>query len=97
MRFFLMFPVLFLAACMPEADVSQTEADNSPAPPQLTGDCPAASLQGLVGQTYKDGMVDYGGRIRVIPPGSMVTMDYLPSRLNIDTSADGTITRITCG
>lgn len=34
---------------------------------------------------------------RVIKPDSMVTMDYLPDRLNINTTADGVILTQECG
>lgn len=36
-------------------------------------------------------------RIRVINPGDMVTMDYRPDRLNIETGTDGRIKAIRCG
>ena len=36
-------------------------------------------------------------RIRWITPGTMVTRDYRPDRLNVDISAQGIITRIYCG
>ena len=90
-----------MAACVPSAN-EDSHSDNTPGVkqpdmPLLTDDCPADDLQGLVGESYQDGMVAYDGRIRVIPPGSAVTMDYLPSRLNIATDSDGIITRISCG
>lgn len=36
-------------------------------------------------------------RVRVINPGDMVTMDYRPDRLNIETGTDGRIKAIRCG
>jgi len=35
--------------------------------------------------------------LRWIPPGTAVTMDYRPDRLNIELDAQGRITRIGCG
>lgn len=36
-------------------------------------------------------------RIRWLPPGSVMTMDYRPDRLNVDLDAGGVITRVRCG
>ncbi|QLQ19452.1 MAG: hypothetical protein HZT43_13565 [Exiguobacterium profundum] len=35
--------------------------------------------------------------VRVLPPSGMATMDYNPARLNIETDANGIITRVSCG
>lgn len=35
--------------------------------------------------------------VRVLPPNGMATMDYSPTRLNIETDANGIITRVSCG
>lgn len=35
--------------------------------------------------------------LRVIAPGTVVTMDYRPDRLNIETDDQGRITRLKCG
>jgi hypothetical protein len=34
---------------------------------------------------------------RILPPGSMMTMDHSPGRVNFDVDADGKITRAWCG
>ena len=39
----------------------------------------------------------YAFPVRVIAPGSLITMDYLPTRLNIETNAAGLIVAIRCG
>ena len=36
-------------------------------------------------------------RRRIIPPGSAVTMDYIPDRLNLEVDETGIITRVYCG
>ena len=35
--------------------------------------------------------------LRILEPGSMVTMDYRADRLNIDTDEAGIITKVYCG
>lgn len=78
-----------LAACQDEAA------------PQLTPPadaCGAATLQGLVGQP--EGMaaaVKAPGPVRILRPGMAVTMDYSPTRLNIEIGTDGRILRLSCG
>jgi len=97
MRIFLFVVALGLTGCMPDQEQSEDTSAKVDTPPNLAGECPADTLQGLIGQTYAEDLIDYDGRIRVIPPGSAVTMDFLPGRLNISTDADGVIRRITCG
>ncbi len=78
-----------LAAC-------QDEAAPPPAPP--ADSCGAATLQGLVGQP--EGMaaaVKAPGPVRILRPGMAVTMDYSPTRLNIEIGTDGRILRLSCG
>lgn len=36
-------------------------------------------------------------RVRVIQPGTAVTMDYVPNRLNVEIGTDGRIKSIRCG
>ena len=36
-------------------------------------------------------------RTRIIPPGTAVTMDYIPDRLNLEVDDQGLITRVYCG
>lgn len=38
-----------------------------------------------------------GRPYRVLPPGSMMTMDYSPSRVNFDVDENGIVSRIWCG
>ena len=35
--------------------------------------------------------------VRILPPNAIATMDYNPARLNIETDANGIITRVSCG
>ncbi|MCB6177743.1 hypothetical protein LHP98_06315 [Rhodobacter sp. Har01] len=80
---------LILAACVTEM----------PGPPDpMEQSCGAEGLQGLVGQ-YRGVLaaMTFKGPVRVIEPGMAVTMDYSPSRLNIELDAAGRITRVYCG
>lgn len=97
MRVLPFLAALLLLACNPDEDAGASPTTKADKVPNLTGDCPADELQGLIGKTYAEGLVEYEGRIRVIPPGTAVTMDFLPGRLNIATDADGIVRRITCG
>lgn len=72
----------------------------APPPPPLDGDadaCGAAALQDRIGlgRTALTDPLPPGTRI--IPPGTAVTQDFRPDRLNIDVDAGGRITRIWCG
>ena len=79
-----------LAACEPMG----VPVVDQPNPNQ----CGAYDLQYLVGspdtvlQTMR-----FNKPLRVIPAGSAVTMDYNPTRLNIEIDKTGEIFRINCG
>lgn len=69
-------------------------ADDAPPP----DGCGAAELQGLVGQPQSVlETMRFSQDLRVIPPGTAVTMDYREDRLNIDLDEAGQITRVWCG
>jgi len=59
--------------------------------------CGASGLAPLV--TTPVAAADLSGHepLRIIPPGTAVTMDHRPDRLNVETDAAGIITRIFCG
>ena len=84
---------LALMACV-ETDVDP----QVPIDPMPIGQCDAAALQGLVGQS---GQVLNGMRfstdVRVIQPGMAVTMDFSPNRLNIWLGRGNVIEQVTCG
>ncbi|WP_395543657.1 I78 family peptidase inhibitor [Neotabrizicola sp. sgz301269] len=59
--------------------------------------CGAAELQFLVGQNRSVlAMMTLPAPVRVIEPGTAVTMDYVESRLNIELDAKNRITRVYC-
>lgn len=73
-----------------------TTACAQPEPP--AADCGAAALQSLLGQPASVlQTMRFGTATRIIRPGTAVTMDFSPSRLNIQIDEAETITRVTCG
>lgn len=69
-----------------------------PQPPTLASTCGADGLQSLVGQPASVlQTMRFGTTTRLIRPGMAVTMDFSPSRLNIEIDARETITRVSCG
>ena len=79
-----------LTGCMPENETDQ--------PSQPDTGCGAEAMQNLVGQPAEAHDFDTGDRpLRMLPPGSAMTMDHRPDRLNVELDADGVITRIWCG
>lgn len=81
--------LLLLAGCIVE-----------PMPEPLPdGDaCGAAGLQGFVGQDEAIlAATTFVAPVRIIRPGTAVTMDFSPGRLNIELDARGKITRVYCG
>ena len=91
-----------LAACTTTpASTSPKAADASEAaviPPEQEDACKAKSYQGLVGKPASDPGVPPAGRlVRHIRPDSIVTMDYVFARLNIDIDPNNTIIAIRCG
>lgn len=60
--------------------------------------CGAPGLQNLVGQDDDVlAAMTFPAGTRLLYPGTPVTEDYRPSRLNIDIDMSGTITGVWCG
>ncbi|HQY42800.1 MAG TPA: I78 family peptidase inhibitor [Paracoccaceae bacterium] len=69
----------------------------APAGPNLTESCGAETLQGLVGQPESVvAAMTFTQDVRVIRPGTAVTMDYRPDRLNIVIDAQGNVSSVNC-
>ena len=96
MRPFALLIPLGLAACV-EAESPPYPGDIPPPLPPEDG-CGAPDLQFLRGQpeTVLQTM-KVGVPVRIIRPGMAVTMDYNPTRLNIEIDETGEIFRISCG
>ena len=88
------FAPLTLAVLMAACVAPQPKPD--PMPP-ITA-CGAGELQDLIGRNAAVlETMRFAGPLRVIRPGMAVTMDYSPSRLNIEVDAREIITRVSCG
>lgn len=84
---------LGLAAC---SETSRQAPDVVAGAPAET--CGADRFQTLVGLTHDDLLqIEILGPVRVIRPDDAVTMDFLPSRLNIVLDGEDTVVRVVCG
>ena len=92
-------PVVFLAACVPPSIPPSTPLPepHPDAPLSPESACGAAHYQSLVGTPVDDAYFRGHDQLRIIPPDTAVTMDYSPTRLNIETDKSGQIIRIYCG
>ena len=88
----------FLAAC----DNGKTSMANAEKPPACEET--AASLSHWIGKSYEElkPLLDPARlpgveKLRTYSRGSMLTMDYVPNRLNVEYDKDGKVTRIHCG
>lgn len=74
-----------------------------PGPKINAGHCDAEAAGALAGRAETPALVAEAQRlagarrVRVIQPGTMVTMDYRVDRLNIYVGPDGRIERLACG
>lgn len=90
--------LITMSACIP---LDQQESENE-VKSDLTDfddpNCGPERIEDFIGKhvsTLPKDITD--GHIRIIPPNSAVTMDYIPTRLNISTDADGIILKAYCG
>ncbi len=91
-----------IAACTTTPNAtSPTRPDTSETvvmPPEQADACKAQSFQTLVGKPATDPAVPPADRlVRHIRPDSIVTMDYVFKRLNIEIDTRGVITGVRCG
>ncbi|MYL98037.1 hypothetical protein GR702_09660 [Novosphingobium sp. FGD1] len=90
-----------LAMALGACTGAQPEA-SLPAPPMEEPACGADQLGSYLGRKATDEVIAaiqaWRGKspVRVLKPGSVMTMDYRPDRLNIEVDAQGTITRFRC-
>ncbi len=66
------------------------------------GKCDATAVQDLVGKPLAANEADAkkragAGAVRSYATGAALTMDYREDRLNIETDANGTIVKLSCG
>lgn len=91
-----------MAACTTTpAATSPKGADKSETvvmPPEQADACKAQSYQNLIGKPATDPAVPPADKlVRHIKPDSIVTMDYVFKRLNIEIDTQGIITGVRCG
>ena len=92
MRRFL--PAILLAACAGDA----APPPGAATPPASADDpCGASDYAGLVGANVAAVTLPASLNHRVVGPGTVVTMDYVPERLNVEVDADGVVTGLRCG
>ena len=96
----LAFAAMTACTTMPASTSSKAPETSEPAvmPPEQADACKAKSYQGLIGKPATDPGVPPSGRlVRHIRPDSIVTMDYVFARLNVEIDTNGVITGIRCG
>ena len=90
-------PVAAAPAASPEATVPAADA------PVTSGQCNADAVQGLVGQTGSEDVLekartDSGANtVRALKPGEPATMDFRQDRLDIALDEQGVIQSLRCG
>lgn len=87
-----LFPILLLAACAARDD-SEPPATDAAAEDL----CGASGYASLIGANIAAVTLPVSLNHRVIYPDTAVTRDYRRERLNIDVTADGTVTGLRCG
>jgi hypothetical protein len=95
-----LFAFVAMAACTttPGAPKQLDTSETVVMPPEQADACKAQSYQNLVGKPATDPAVPPADRlVRHIRPDSIVTMDYVFKRLNIEIDTKGVITGIRCG
>lgn len=91
-------PALLAGCVTPPADPPDPNV-----PPPAPGHCDATASQRLLGKPVTPALVETARRgsraalVRTITPGTMVTMDYRPDRLNVTVDARNMVTAIRCG
>ncbi|EPX79642.1 I78 family peptidase inhibitor [Salipiger mucosus] len=89
--------VLLLAACQPveSGETRSKDTDMKKDPAQTA--CQPERFEQYIGQPADTIEVPEGTPYRVTAPGTVITMEHLPQRVNFQTDEDGIVLRITCG
>lgn len=60
--------------------------------------CGMEKLDHILGQPWSEDLIPpRDGRVRVLRPGDMMTMDHLPDRLNVHLDTDDRVAELRCG
>ncbi len=97
--------VVVTAGCMAPGENESGGIANDNAPPAFSGDgsCDPAAAQALIGKQRSPEVeaealkLTGAKKARWIKPGDAVTMDYSPTRRNIDLDDAGRIAKFHCG
>lgn len=81
--------LLIAAACMPDEE-PVVDID-------IGADCGAEDYQWLVGKSLAAVTLPDDLMLRIIGPDTVVTMDYLPERMNVRHDDDSVIWMVNCG
>ena len=88
-RIVLAVSVAILSGCTPP---NQPASD-----PPMGQTCAAERYRHLIGQAVENSAFQQVENLRIIPPNAVVTLDYNPARLNVETDATGVVSRLSCG
>lgn len=97
--------LMALSACAtPKSEAGTPAPAPAPAEPQPTASaCDADAARGVIGQVataerVEEARLAAGAQVaRTLEPGQMVTMEYHPSRLNLDVDEANVVTQVRCG
>ncbi|QFS84048.1 I78 family peptidase inhibitor [Roseivivax sp. THAF197b] len=92
-----MRPAFILSLFVMFAACSETDAPASGDLPGMPQDCDADRHAAFIGQPADSLELDHAGPVRVLAPGSLMTMDYRTDRLNVRTDDAGIVTDFFCG
>lgn len=96
-------PILMTTLALGACTTPPPSGGGETAPPALGSACDTAAIANLVGQPFTPALeADAKARakveaVRVIRPGTAVTMDFRPDRLNIDIDDKNVVTGFRCG
>lgn len=93
---------LTLAACGDKATETTTttvttETTTTTTPNPVYSACLSEAQRALPGKHVSAGAALLPSNARIIPPDGLVTQDYRPNRVNVNTDSAGIVTRIWCG
>lgn len=91
--------LVLLAACGGEKTVTTTTTTvtTTESEPPVYSACLSEAQKALPGRPASAAAPLLPSNARIIPPDGLVTQDYLPGRVNVNTDSAGIITRVWCG
>lgn len=93
--------MLGLAACGPEQGAGSGTPPNptntSGLEERLPDTCKLANYQNQVGQRLSASTLPVGVNARIVRPGTILTQEYVASRVNFHVDEAGVITKVICG